>query len=283
MEVYIEDKHFDLTHPDKLIWDQGQISKADVLYYYQSVAPLMLPFLQGRRLTFRRYPHGATATGFYQRHLYEAPQWLQVREDGTPLVNNKADLAYLNQLGILEFHAPNHKAYDDAYLDWAVIDLDPMPPAGFAQTRQVAFMIKEILDHVHLAHYLKLSGATGLHIYIPLQPKTKRDMVIYRLKSMYQWLVHRFPEHVSMEPRIKNRQGIFLDVHQNSKAKSMIAPYSLRAGDRPTVSAPITWGELQSLLPEDLTLKVVLERIGFEDLWHSFFLNPQNLERLRGF
>ncbi|HHW15136.1 MAG TPA: DNA polymerase, partial [Firmicutes bacterium] len=166
-----------LSNLDKLLWPEDGLTKADLIRYYFAVAPYLLPHLRGRALTVVRYPDGLGGDGFYQKNLpTSAPDWLprcevvssEVGPLSYPLVEEPAALVWLANQAALELHPAHHRCDRPDRPDWAVIDLDPAEGVPLDDVREVAFLARRVLADLGLAVYPKFSGATGIHLYLPL-------------------------------------------------------------------------------------------------------------------
>lgn len=288
------------THLDKPLWpaapggEAGPTTKADYLAYLEAVAPWALPHLRGRPLVLTRYPHGALGASFYQKNLPEcAPDWLPAFRDDHPTADGRhirylvaestADLLWLGQQAALEFHPWLSTAAAPDLPDRAVIDLDPMAPAGFEEARAVARLTADILAAAGVRGWLKTSGATGLHCFIPIRPRRPHREVAAVLRDLGELLLRLWPERVTLERAVARRGGrVYVDYLQNARGKTVCAAYSPRPVPGAQVSMPIAWSELDAVRPERWTVRTVPARLRERgDAWADLpGAPPQDLEAL---
>ena len=286
-ETYrLDGRDIRLTHLDKVFWPNGT-TKGDVLAYYMAVASAMLPYIEGRPLSFTRWPNGVTGKSFYQKNRPSGtPEWIPTSLQHNTrhlLVDDRAALAFLVQLGVIEVHMPLSRADDMEHPDFAVIDLDPTPPAGFEEARRVAMVVEEALDHLGLRGYPKFSGENGIHIFLPIHRDLTSREVEEAVRCLGKVVALALPDLVTLERRVVRRSGIYFDYGQNAPTRTMAAPYSLRPNLDATVSCPVTWDEVHHARPEDFTIRTVpacLPATG--DAWEGIFSHPQDVSRLRG-
>ncbi|MBA2612071.1 MAG: DNA ligase D [Bacteroidetes bacterium] len=263
-----------VTNLSKIFWPKEEITKGDVIKYYQSVAEYILPYLKGRPQSLLRNPNGINMPAFFHKDAgINAPFWVEhikLFSESTNknvdyiLCNNKATLAYLNNLGCIEINPwhSNVKALD--YPDYLVIDLDPSEKNTFEQVIETAKVVKEVLDKAGANCFCKTSGATGLHIYVPMQKKYTYDQVkdfAYLICILTQ---EQLPKFTSLERNLKKRGNnmIYLDYLQNRRGQTIASAYSLRPREGATVSTPLLWKEVKTgLSPLDFNIYNTLKRI----------------------
>ncbi len=256
-----------LTNLDKILWPETGFTKQNLLEYLQLVAPFMLPHLKDRPLVTTRYPDGVNGKSFYQKNLgVQAPSGSRTysywhrgsdREVTYFLAQDELDLAWLGNLACLEIHPWLSRAHNVSHPDFAVFDLDPTPPQGFSEARRAAFWVRDILTRLGLESYPKTSGATGIHVYVPLDPIYNYDQVVSWVEVVARHLCRKYPDHLTVERATKKRKGVYLDYLQNLLGKTLAGPYSPRPRPLGTVSTPVTWDELESCDPRDFTLSTV--------------------------
>lgn len=269
-----------VTNLDRVMYPEAGTTKAEVLQYLLAVASLLGTEVRDRLLTRRRWPHGVAEESFYEKNLPRgAPEWIPtvtagrdavrypVLRDGTP----RAALAWFAQLGVLEFHVPQWRMVGDEPLppDRLVIDLDPGPPAGLAECREVALAARDALDALGLPTFPVLSGSKGLQLYAPLPdegPVTRGitpDGASEVARSLASALEEGLPELVVSRMTRSLRPGkVLVDWSQNNGSKTTIAPYSPRGTALPHVAAPVTWAEVEDGALQQLTMTDVLAREG---------------------
>jgi bifunctional non-homologous end joining protein LigD len=267
----IGDATVSLTHLDKLYWPDDGYTKGDLLRYYRAVAPSLLPYLKDRPLILVRYPNGIAAPSFYQHDVDAAPAFVRTfattAEHGRVVdyvvCENLATLLYLVNLGTIAQHPWHSRTEHPDAPDWVVFDLDPHQ-AEFAAVREMALRLKDLLDRLGLVSYPKTSGASGMHLYVPLEPLYSYAQVAHFAELVARVAARENPRLATLERSLKKRPAgrIYLDHLQNARGKSVVAPYSVRAQAGAPVSTPLEWREVQHPLhPRDFTLRNVPRRL----------------------
>lgn len=278
--VHVDGHRLSLSNLDKVLFPETGFTKAEVIDYYTRIAPVLLPHVTGRPLTRKRYPDGVEGQAFFEKNApSHTPSWVRTVELPTPgsskgrdtiryvVADELATVVWLANLAALELHVPQwtvgpRGAVREA--DRLVFDLDPGPPATIVECCRVAEWLREALSEDGLAAYPKTSGSKGLQLYVPLKPVPWQDVHEYA-KQLAQRLEKEHPELVvhRMEKKLRPRK-VLIDWSQNNAAKTTVAPYSLRARALHTVSAPVTWDEVEGCEdPESLQFlsSEVLERV----------------------
>ncbi|MEH7416677.1 DNA ligase D [Neobacillus drentensis] len=243
----------EITHPDKPLWENFSIQKADYILYLREVSPNMLPFLKDRLLTVIRFPHGMFGEAFYQKNCPDyAPEFVHTKEaEGINyiLCNNLKTLVWLgNQLAI-EFHIP-FQTVNSIGPSEIVFDLDPPSKDAFHLAIKAALLIKEVLDQLNLIGFIKTSGNKGLQIYLPL-PENVYSYDDTRLFTSFiaEYLISRDPDSFTIERMKKNRGNrLYVDYVQHSEGKTIVAPYSMRGNEHAGVATPLYWEEVNDKL-----------------------------------
>lgn len=253
-----------LSSLDKILYPATETTKGEVLGYYASVAPVLLPHLAGRPVTRVRWPHGVQAPGFFEKNLPSgAPEWMpraRIGELTYPLVPDLATLTYLVNLNALELHVPQWQvpewqvpdpgglgSHEPRNPDRLVIDLDPGRPAGLRECAQVALLVRERLEVLGLPLYPVTSGGSGLQLYAPLGGDLTSSQVRDLVQQLARELTTRHPQLVVWKMTKTLRPGkVLLDWSQNVAAKTTICPYSLRGRELPQVAAPRSWAEIEA-------------------------------------
>lgn len=270
----IDDRDVHLTSLDRVLWPDEGVTKQDVLEFYRAIAPVMLPHLKDRPITFRMFHSGIEGPGIYRREAPKsAPNWLRqapyttvtdAHEIDLPLIDDAAGLLWYANSGALEFHAWSSHLPDLNAPDRVVIDLDPGDEADFAMVLDAALVVNAKLDDLGLTGFPKTSGGRGLHVYMPIAGgydfETVREWVeelAVRLAADHPTLIA--PAHGSTHTGTL----ITIDHAQNSIGRNTAAPYTLRAAPGAPVSAPLTWDEVRKkkLKPGDFTLRKMPKRI----------------------
>jgi bifunctional non-homologous end joining protein LigD len=257
----------DITHPDKPLWKNHDIQKADFILYLREVSPYMLPFLENRILTVIRYPHGMFGEPFYQKNCPEyAPDFVKTHlSEGIDYIvcNNLKTLIWLgNQLAI-EYHIPFQTIHSKGASE-IVFDLDPPSKEEFHMAVKAALLIKEVLDQLNLIGFVKTSGNKGLQIYLPL-PEDVFTFEDTRLFTSFiaDYLISKDPDSFTTERMKKNRGNrLYVDYVQHSEGKTIVAPYSMRGNEHAGVATPLYWEEVDySLDPVNFNIENALHRL----------------------
>ncbi|HEV3270408.1 MAG TPA: non-homologous end-joining DNA ligase [Candidatus Rhabdochlamydia sp.] len=258
-----------LTHLDKIYWPKEKYTKADLLNYYEQVAPLILPYLKDRPIVLYRFPNGIQERGFYQKDInFSHPKWIKtypVQHEGKVdhylLINDLRSLLFAINLGSIDLHPFMSRCKQLEKPDYCVIDLDPHG-VSFQKVVEVALIAHEILEETGVKHYCKTSGGNGLHIFIPLHAKYSYEQSRQFAELISLCIQKKIPESTSLERSPKKRQKkVYLDCLQNRAAQTVVAPYVVRPRPKALISTPLTWKEVNKELdPSLFTIKTVLPR-----------------------
>lgn len=288
-----EELDLKVSNLDKVFWPEDGLTKRDLLAYYFGVAPYLLPHLRGRPLVLTRYPDGIHGKWFYQKDCPDyAPDWVKtfpyytVHSDRVIrfiLCEDAATLAWMANQAAIEIHPWLSSTSFPDCPDLAVFDLDPAEPADFEDAREIAFMVKEVLEWLGLRGFPKLSGATGIHIYLPIHPVYTYEEVASFVQSIAQVLLRVHPRKITQERTVSKRTGkVYIDYLQNVKGKTIVGPYIPRPRPGAPVSAPVSWQELERVRPEEFTLTNMLSRLETHgDLFAPVLTDRQSLEKAR--
>ena len=249
--VEIEGRRLALTNLGKVLWPDTGFTKAELIDYYVSVAPVLLPHLSGRPLTLRRFPDGVEGVSWHQNECQGEPDWLPVYETrgrgGRALrfcmVDGLASLVWLANQAAVELHPFLWRIDAPRRSTQLVLDLDPGPPAGLAEAARVALALRPLVEELGLEPHVKTSGSLGLHVHAPLpEPgETKRAA-----RAIAERLAAERPEEVVAEMRRTARAGkVYVDWLQNDPGRQTVAPYSLRGMPWPVAAAPVRWQEVE--------------------------------------
>ena len=262
-----------LTNPDKVLYPATGTTKADIFGYYTTIAAVMLPHIEGRPATRKRWPNGIEQPAFFEKELAKsAPDWLHRgtlahRSGDTvyPVIDSSTGLAWIAQQAALEVHVPQWRFDTDGKPGPAnrlVFDLDPGEDVSMTQMCEVAFAVQELMSDIGLMLYPLTSGSKGLHLYAALPDPVSSDGAVKLARRVAEQLEQSMPNLVTATMTKSLRTGkIFLDWSQNNAAKTTIAPYSLRGREMPTVAAPRTWEELADAGLRQLRYEEVLARV----------------------
>jgi len=288
----MEGKRLRLSNLNKVYFPESGYTKRDLLAYYYRVADFILPFLRDRALVLRRYPDGIKGQAFFQKDLREGvPEWFKtVAVDSEhrgeviqyATANDCASLLFLTGLGCID-HNPWSNRYDDVdHPDYFFFDLDPSEGTEFPVVVTVAKALLEKLQELRLASFLKTSGATGIHIYIPVEPIYTYEQLRTFGEIIARTVTAEHPNLITSERIVAKRPAgrVLIDVQQNAHGRPLAAAYSVRAFPQAPVSVPLLPRELRpSLLPETLNIKTVFARLKEKgDLWGDFWKRRQRLE-----
>jgi len=272
--VEVGSRTLKLTNLDKVLYPETGFTKASVIDYYVRIAPVMLDHIGDRGITMRRFPDGVEGESFFNKRCPDwRPDWLNaVRGPGEsdgPIdycrLDEVASLAWTANLAALEIHAPMSRAGHMETPSMLVYDLDPGKDTGMAECCQIAQLLVEVLDAVGLQAWPKTSGSKGLQVYVPLNTPHTHHHVSAFAKATGQLLERDRPTQVTTTMAARTRVGkVLIDWSQNSRHKTTIAPYSLRAKPNPTASTPITWDEVDAGAdgaPLSFEADIVLKRV----------------------
>lgn len=269
-----------LTNQNKIYFPDDQITKGEIVNYYNEVSELILPYLKDRPQSMNRFPNGIEGSSFYQKDVDEdkIPAWIKTKKIFSEsnnanidylICNDKATLLYMANLGCIDINPWNSTIKRIDNPDWVVIDIDPEKD-DFKEVVKVALAVKEVMDSFEAQCYCKTSGASGLHVYIPLDGKYDYDSVKIFAEILAHEIHQKLPDTTSLERSIKKRNHkIYIDYLQNRKGQTLASPYSVRPKSGATVSTPLEWSEVnEKLTPQQFTIKNVLKRFEKKgDLW----------------
>lgn len=278
--VEVDGRELKLTNLDKVLYPEAGFTKGEVVDYYAKVAPAIVPHLEKRALTLRRFPEGVDDTDaafFEKRCPKHRPDWVKTAavEAGPHagiidfcVCEDRATLAWMAQLAAIELHPSLSLAPEPDRPTVLAFDLDPGPPAEILSCCRVALRLRELFAHFGLECFPKTSGSKGLQIYAPLN----NDEVTYEgddedgggtkplARAIAQLLEKQTPDLVVSKMKKVERKGkVFVDWSQNHRRKTTIAVYSLRARERPTVSTPVTWEEVERAVEKEDAGSLVFE------------------------
>lgn len=263
-----------LTNQDKVYFPKDDVTKGDVIEYYQSVADYILPHLKNRPLSLNRFPNGIEEQSFYQKDASDnIPDWIkttQVYSESNDkyidyiYCNDKATLAYLNNLGCIDMNPWNSSLPDLDHPDFLVLDLDPSKKNTFDDVIETALQVNEVLNSIKIKGYCKTSGSTGIHVYIPMGGKYDFDQVKDFAHILMKQVHEKLPKITTLERSLQKRENnkIYLDYLQNRTGQTLASAYSLRPKEGASVSMPLEWNEVKAgMKPTDFNIHNALERI----------------------
>ena len=253
--VEVEGRRLTLSNLDKVLYPETGTTKAEVIDYYARIAPVMVPHLVDRGVTLRRFPDGVEGNSFFEKRCPgHRPEWIDTvlgpgdrnGDIGYCCLDSAPALVWAANMAALEIHAPMARR-DIETPTLCVFDLDPGPGTSIVECADVGLDIRHVLDGLGLAGFAKTSGSKGMQVYVPLNtPHTHHEASAFAL-WVAQLLERAHPDGVVSNMKKSLRKGkVLVDWSQNSRHKTTIAVYSLRARPRPTVSTPVTWDEVEA-------------------------------------
>lgn len=262
------------TNLNKLYFPDEEITKGDVIEYYQSISKYILPFLKDRPQSLKRNPNGIKDFGFFQKDAGdEAPSWVKSKliysdsvnkEIDYLLCNDAATLAYINNLGCIEINPWHSTVQKLDYPDYLIIDIDPSDKNTFEQVIETANVVRDVFKRIGVESYCKTSGSTGLHVYVPAQKKYTYEQLKDFSHMVCILVQEQLPDFTTLERNLRKRgdKRIYLDHLQNRRGQTISSVYSLRPKPGATVSMPLKWSEVKpGLSPQDFNINNALKRI----------------------
>ena len=265
----VDGRQVKLSNLDKVLYPEAGFAKRDIIDYHARVAAAVLPHLEGRALTLKRYPNGVDAAFFYEKNApTHRPEWVTTARVGSidyVVVDHPATLVWLANLADLELHTSLALASEPERPTLVAFDLDPGPPATIVECCRVAELLRGMFEGLGLECFAKTSGSKGMQVYLPLNSEATFAQTKGFSKAVAELLAREEPKLVVARQTKSARAGkVLVDWGQNDINKTTVSVYSLRAMARPTVSTPVTWDEVRATqVPEDLTFEArdVLRRV----------------------
>ena len=262
-----------VTNPDRVIFTDRGLTKADLVGHYEKVGSRMVGFVGGRPLTLERYPGGLDADGFMQKnagsHFPDSIRRFEVpKQDGGvttyAVVDRAEDLAYLANQGTVTFHMWTSTMDRPDRPDWLVIDLDPTP-GDLGRVRAATHAVGELLGDFGLTGFPLATGSSGFHVWVGIDGESEAEAVTVAARALGGIAAARHPDLLTTEFLKKNRRGrVFVDWMRNATGSTVVSPFSLRARPRAPVAVPLTWDEVDRVTPDGWTLGGVDERLGLD-------------------
>ncbi len=256
-----------LSNIDKPLFGESGYTKGDLIQYYASIAPYVLPHIADRPLTMVRYPDGITGEHFYEkRSPSHAPEWINTStmSDGIEYItaNDRATLMWLANMACIEIHPTLHRG-DDTEADIALFDIDPQEGASWADLAEAADLLKLLLDNLGIQAYPKTSGSRGLHVHVPLGPGHGFERSRGFIAAVGGLLAKANPDGISIEFDKSKRKGkVYIDIGQNGPRRTTSGVYSVRPRPGAPVSTPLAWDEIGHIDPTQFTIETIWERLG---------------------
>ncbi len=276
-----------ITNPNKIVFDNG-VKKINVVNYYNAVSKLMFPFLKNRIVSVVRCPQGIDSACFFKKHPENDLAGIKKiivtgeKEHEFFFIENSSGIISQAQMNTIEFHiwASNVNYLENP--DIMTFDLDPDEKMDINNIRQGVNDLKSILDELSLVSFLKTSGGKGYHVVLPFQPVVNWKIFHDFSQKIAKVMEEKWPQkYTSNIRKIKRKNKIYVDFGRNTRGATSIAPYSLRARIGAKVSMPIEWSELYKISPNQIDLKIALERIKKNNPWEGFFEVKQELKSFR--
>jgi bifunctional non-homologous end joining protein LigD len=269
-----------LTNLSKPFWTRPTVTKGDLLRYYAAVSPWLLPHLKDRAMVMKRYPNGARGEFFFMKHVPEPhPAWLTLcpikHSAGNlikfPVVDDLASLLWAVNLGCIDLNQWYAPCGDANRPDFLHFDLDPVPGAGFSRVRESALLLRDALKSQGMPSFAKTTGSRGIHVYVPIKRGPLQEEVWMYSKAFAMHVAEMHPKLITaVYAKSKRPKGhVLVDYNQNAWGRTLASVYSVRPNKRPTVSAPVTWKELEGdVRIEDFTIDNMIDRLKkVGDLW----------------
>jgi len=264
-----------ISNPDKVFFPERGLTKGDLVAYYLGLADCILPQLRGRPFHMKRYPNGVDGEFFHQkrvptkhpRYVGEAPVLFPSGHSTVfAVVDNRAALAWVVNLGCIELHTWHSRLPEIEKPDYLLIDLDPSAEGQWPHVREIALVVREVMDELGLASYPKTSGATGFHILSPIKPELPYPEVRRFAKALAEEVERRVGDQrvATTTWRVKERRGVFVDFGQNTRDHTIAAAYSVRPTPDARVSTPLSWSKVADVDPADYTVETLRDHVAAE-------------------
>jgi DNA ligase D-like protein (predicted polymerase) len=262
-----------LTNLEKVFFPERGLTKGDLVEYYLDLAPQVLNHVERRPMQMKRYPNGVDGDFFYQKRVpVPHPKWLETvqirfprfgRTADFPVVRDAASLAWIVNLGCIELHTWHSRAVDVERPDYMLIDLDPSEGNPWEHVREIALVVREVMDGLDLPSFPKTSGATGFHVLVPLRPELRFPEVRRFAKALAQEVERRVGDQdvATTRWKVAERKGVFVDFGQNARDRTIASAYSIRPTADARASAPLRWEEVADVDPAAFTLETMRDRV----------------------
>ena len=261
-----------ISNPDKVFFPARGLTKGDLVRYYLDVADHALPHLRRRLFHMVRYPNGVDGEFFHQKRVpaahppYVDEQFVQFPSGHSTVfavIDNRSALEWVVNLGCIELHTWHSRVPEFEKPDYLLIDLDPSADGQWPYVREIALVVKEVMDEIGLAAFPKTSGATGLHVLAPIKKELDFPEVRRFAKALAEEVERRVDDQdvATTTWRVKDRRGVFVDFGQNSRDKTIATAYPVRPTPDARVSAPLRWDEVPGVEPEAFTIETMPARL----------------------
>src|SRR5438094_5796841 len=260
-----------ISNPEKPFFPERGLTKGDLVGYYLDVAPCALNHVRRRPFHMKRYPNGVAGDFFHQKRVPAHPDYVGEQFVRFPsghstvfaVIDNAAALAWVINLGCIELHTWHSRVDEIERPDYMLIDLDPTTDGQWPHVRTIALVVKEVLDELGLASYPKTSGATGLHVLVPIKREVRFPDVRRFAKRVAEEVERRVGNQdvATTTWRVAERRGVFVDFGQNARDRTIACAYSVRPTRDARVSAPLRWAEVGDVDPAEFTVETMLDRV----------------------
>ena len=285
-----------ISNPDKVFFPEPGLTKGDVVRYYVDVAECALPHLRRRPFHMKRFPNGVDGEFFHQKRVpANHPPFVDDVHVSFPsghstvfaIVDNAAALAWVANLGCIELHTWHSRVPEIELPDYLLIDLDPSADGQWPHVRRIALVVHEVMDELELPSFPKTSGATGLHILVPIKRELQFPHVRRFAKALAEEVERRVGDQrvATTTWRVADREGVFVDFGQNARDRTIACAYSIRPVADARVSAPLGWDEVPDVDPEVFTVLTMRDRVAaagdpMRGMWRRAVSLPSRFERL---
>lgn len=280
-----------ISDRNKVFFPEVALTKGDLIDYYDKIADVMLPLIEGYPISMQRFPDGMKGGGWYMKDVPEYfPDWMKTvtfpkKEGGSfnaPIVADRASLMYLADQAVITLHAYLAHAEDLEHPNKMAFDLDPPENMGdFKVVREAALGLRAILQELELKSWVLTTGSMGFHVIVPIEPQRGFDDVRDFANNVALILVRRHADKFTLEQRKKDRKGrVYVDTYRNAYGATSVAPCAVRARSEASIATPIDWEEIETgANPRDWTIKNIFRRLGQkDDPWQGILGVRQSLE-----
>ncbi len=273
LELEVGSRAVQVSSPDKVLFPDTEITKADLIGYYGRVADTLLPHLAGRPISMQRFPDGIDGETFFQKDVPDYfPDWIRTekveKEDGSldmVIAEEAATLVYLANQACITPHVWLSRIDQPHRPDRLIFDFDPSGDE-FGHVRDAARRMRDLLEETGLVPFVMTTGSRGLHVTVPLDRSGDFDAVRDFARRCAELLVSRRPDHLTVEHRKANRgDRVYIDTMRNAYAQTAVAPYSVRARPGAPVATPLEWDEVGRAKPDSYTISNLFRRLGRKD------------------
>jgi bifunctional non-homologous end joining protein LigD len=279
IQVTVENQILKLSNLEKVLFPYSGIIKAELIQYYQKIAPIMLPHIKNRPLTLIRFPDGIDKIKFYSKNKADwTPEWINSTklpdndEIDYVMANNTPSLVWLANLAAIELHSMTLRA-NNFLPDEFIFDLDPPEGIDFEEIKKIAWELKTLLESYGYHPFLKTSGSKGLHIYVPITPIYTTEVVVENAKTIAKEFITTHPNTTLLVSKERRTNKILIDIYRNHRSQTCASPYSVRAKEGAPVSTPVRWDDFASLKSsQQYTIRNIFEYLELHgDPWANIY------------